>query len=168
MGQVQKKYPATTGLHWHRDQYYSFFIPVEWHRLQWTDDRNGVIYAPDPDDLLTVFAVDLKDLGTAVTADDLEILADGYFESIQQLSDCVLELREQTITGKLLELEARYTFVEQGETRKRWVRILYHDTRQVAMTAQGSTPEKYDYWLPWFFEAMKTASVHYEKPTFPG
>jgi hypothetical protein len=35
------------------------------------------------------------------------------------------------------------------------------------MMAQGATPEKYDYWLPWFFEAMMTAKVHSTRPKWP-
>jgi hypothetical protein len=163
----KKAYPATRGLNWHRNQYYSFFVPLEWHRFAWDDEHQGVIYGPDPHDMKTIFAVDFKDLGTPITAADLEIVAEGFFETIERLPDCAIELRDQKTVGNLLELEARYTFQEQGQTRKRWVRLYYHDTRQIAITAQGASPEKYDYWLPWFFEAMMTARIHREKPTAP-
>jgi hypothetical protein len=123
-----------------------------------------VIYGPDPNDPLTIFAVEHQDLGTAITADDLDILAEGFFESIEQLSGGEIESRNQKVTGKLLELEAKYTYEEQGTTRKRWVRQFYQDTRQIVMTAQGETSEKYDYWLPLYFEAMMTAKIHNRKP----
>jgi hypothetical protein len=45
--------------------------------------------------------------------------------------------------------------------------VYYQDDRQIAITAQGATPDKYDYWLPWFFEAMMTTKIHREKPTSP-
>ncbi|MFZ0543914.1 MAG: hypothetical protein WAM60_00655 [Candidatus Promineifilaceae bacterium] len=160
---VPKKSPAIKGLLWHRDQYYSFFIPNNWYKLSWSDDRQGVIYAPDASDPLTVFAVSLTDLGTPVTEDDLDALAEGFFETIEQLPESHIELREQKVAGKMLELQAKYTSQENGETLKRWVRVFYHEKRQIAMTAQG-VPEKYDYWLPWFFEAMMTANVHRNKP----
>ncbi len=163
-GKTQKQYPAIRGLSWHRDQYYSFYTPIDWHRFSWLDDRQGEIYGPDPNDPLTVFAVDIKDLGTEITANDLDVLAEGFFKTIEQLPEADIESRNQKVTGKLLELEAQYTFREQGETRKRWVRVFYHETRQIAMTAQGATPEKYDYWLPWFFEAMATVRIHNKKP----
>ena len=163
-GNELKQYPAIRGLSWHRDQYYSFFVPDDWQRLDWADDRTGVIYAPDSSDPQTVFAVDLKDLGTQVAAEDLEILAEAFFDSIHHLPQSILEAQQQKAAGGLLELEAKYTFQEQGQTRKRWVRLFYHGTRQIAMTAQGATPEKYQYWLPWFFEAMMTAKVHSHKP----
>ena len=104
----QKKYPAIKGLRWHRDQYYSFYIANDWHNFHWADDREGVIYGPDANDPYTIFAVDLKDLGTTITGDDLDIVAEGFFESIEQLPDCVIESRKQKVTGKLLELEAKY------------------------------------------------------------
>jgi hypothetical protein len=163
-GKTPKQYSAVRGLSWHRDQYYSFFIPENWHRLPWSDDREGVIYAPDLTDPLTVFAVDIKELGTSISAEDLEALAEGFFGTIEQLPESDIESRAQKASGERLELEAHYTFHEQGQTRKRWVRVLYHRNRQIAMTAQGATPEKYDYWLPWFYEAMMTARTHNEKP----
>lgn len=164
---VRKNYPAVTGLLWHRDQYYSFFVPNDWHRLQWSDDRVGVIYAPDPSDPLTAFAVDIRNLGTAVSAADIDVLAQGYFEGLEQLPDCHIESRDQKVTGTLLELEAKYTFREQGETRKCWARVFYYAEHQIVMTAQGATPQKYDYWLPWYFEAMMTAKFHTSKPENP-
>jgi hypothetical protein len=163
---AQKHYPAITGLAWHRHQYYSFFTPIDWHRFAWPDDSPGEIYGPDQDDPLTVFAVALQDLGTPVVAGDLEIVAEGFFEAIEQLPEAHVEERGQKVAGKLLELEAKYTFLDQGQTRKCWVRVFYHETRQITMTAQGATPEKYDYWLPMFFQAMMTARVHKEKPSF--
>lgn len=164
---VQKKYPSITALLWHRDQYYSFFIPSNWHRLQWSDGREGVIYAPDSNDLLTLFAVDIKDLGMSVKPADLDDLAEGFAEGIAQLPDSHIEHRLQKVTGEMLEIEARYTFLEQGATRKCWTRMFYFRSHQIVMTAQGATPEKYDYWLPWFFEAMMTAKVHSAKPESP-
>ena len=167
MSKGRKEYPATAGLRWHRDQYYSFFLPIEWHRFALPDDRQGEIHGPDVNDPLTVFAVEVNDLGTIVTPEDLEILAEGFFESIEQLPNSKIEFREQKVSGKLLELEAKYEFQEQDQIRKRWVRVFYHTTRQVVMTAQGATPGKFDYWLPWFFQAMMTAKVHSVKPEAP-
>ncbi|MBN2502342.1 MAG: hypothetical protein JXB38_16280 [Anaerolineales bacterium] len=162
---AQKQYPAIRGLTWHRHQYYSFFTPMDWHRFAWPDERLGEIYGPDADDPLTVFAVSVEDMGTRVSADDLGALAEGFFGTIEQLPGAQIELRDQKVVGFQLELEAKYTFVDQNVTRKCWVRVFYHMTRQVTMTAQGATVDKYDYWLPMFFQAMMTAKVHSSKPT---
>lgn len=162
----QKKCSAISCLLWHRDRYYSFFIPDNWYPLRWSDDRRGTIYAPDPTEPQTAFAVAVTRLDTQVTAADLDILAEGLFEGIGQLPDLRLEARYQEVVGDLLELEAKYTFRDQGELRKCWARVFYFAKHQIVVTAQGATPEKYDYWLPWFFEAMTTMRIHTAKPTF--
>jgi hypothetical protein len=167
-GKIEKKNPAVTGLSWHRHQYYTFFAPTDWQRFQWSDDREGEIHGPDPDDPLTVIAVDVRDLGMKAQKEDLDIVAEGFFEGLLKLSDCQIESRQQKIVGDQPHLEAKYTYKEQGETHKCWVRVFYHETRQIAMSAQGATVEKFDYWLPWFYEAMMTAKVHKQRPEFPG
>jgi hypothetical protein len=163
VAKAQKQYPTIKGLTWHRHQYYSFFLPLDWHRFAWPDDRQGEIYGPDPDDPFTTFSISLIDLGTRVNLDELDIVAEGFFEAIAQLPDAQIDFREQKAAGRVLELEARYVYSDAGMTRKCWTRVFYHFTRQITMTAQGSTPEKYDYWLPIFFEAMMTANIHSEK-----
>ena len=45
-----KQYPTIKGLTWHRHQYYSFFAPIDWHRFSWSDDRQGEITDPEPND----------------------------------------------------------------------------------------------------------------------
>lgn len=160
----RKKYPAIKGLSWHPREFYSFFTPIDWQQFEWPDGRMGEIYGPDPSDPLTVFAVSVDDMGMRVTAEDLDVLSEGFFETIEAFEDCQLELREQKAVGKLLELEAKYTFKDGENTRKCWTRVFYHFTRQVTMTARGATVEKYDYWLPMFFQAMATAKVHSKKP----
>ena len=163
-GQAQKTYPAIKGLLWYREQHYSFFVPNDWLRFCWSDERDGVIFGPDLADPFTVFAVDIQNIGSTITHDDFDILAEGFFESIEQLPESVIEARDRKIAGKLYELETKYTFREEGDLRKRWVRLFYHKTFQIAITAQGATAEKFDYWLPIFFEAMMTARIHSKKP----
>lgn len=166
---TRREYPTIKGLTWHRRQYYSFFTPISWHRFTWLDEREGEIYGPDPDDPWTSYAVTVEHMGTQIVADDLDALAEGFFETLAQLPEIEFELRNQKIAGSQLELETKYTFFDQGATRKCWVRVFYHMTRQITMTAQGSTIEKYDYWLPMFFQSMMTAKVHSTKPTsLPG
>ena len=165
MGNHMKKVlPSFRGLRWHRHQFYSFFVPYEWQRADWPDDREGVIYTPSADDPLTLIAVEVRDLGVAPTPDDLDDLQAGLLAGIEALPDVEVEHHEQWIRGSLMCLEAKYSFVEDGARRKRWVRQFYHETRQIAMTAQGATCETYDYWLPMFFEAMMTTKIHNSIP----
>lgn len=164
-GQAQKEYPAIKGLKWHRDQYYSFFVPMDWYQLDWSDDREGVLFIPELDDPQTVFAVYINHFDTPFMPDDLDVLAEGFLESIERLPLARIESFSKKIAGRQLEVEANYTFCEHGAMRRRWVRTFYHSTRQIVMSAQGATLEKYAYWLPIFFETMMTARIHSQKPT---
>ncbi len=161
-----KRTPSFKGLTWQRDDYYSFFSPIDWHRFEWEDGRKGIILGPSPDSILTIFAVDVRELGMTVDQNDLHDLMTGFMDGIKQLPTCEIEEQDSSIVGGLIILEARYTYKDEGTTRKRWVRVLYHNTRQIAFTAQGETVEAFHYWLPMFNEAMMTAKVHNSKPQF--
>ena len=159
------EHPPIQGLHWHRNESFSFFIPLDWQKSDWGDGRIGVRYYPEPLDPLTVFAVEVKDLEVDISAEDLTELDAGFMEAIQQLSEAEIQSHEQKVVGDLLQLEYKYVFRDGCVMRKRWVRVFYLGTRKTMVTAQGSTLDLYDYWLPWFFEAMATARVHDQKPS---
>jgi hypothetical protein len=159
--------PVFKGLSWYREKYFSFYIPIDWHKVEWHDGRQGIIYIPSEADIYTLFAVEVTDLGTTVSADDLHYLETGFSDAIKQLPERKIESKKKSVVGKLVQLEAKYTFAEDGQTRKRWVRVLYHETRQVTVTAQGATVEAYEYWLPMFYEAMMTVNVNNTKPAAP-
>jgi hypothetical protein len=161
---MSKQLPAFKGLTWHRHQYYSFFVPIDWQRHDWPDGREGVLFLPSADDALTVLAVELRDLGLEPTAEDLDDLNAGFLSGIQSLPAATIEAHETWHIGDTMCLEAKYTFTDGDARRKRWVRQFYHETRQIAMTAQGASVETYDFWLPMFFEAMMTTKIH---NTFP-
>lgn len=165
--ETKKPTPSFKGLNWHREQYYSFFIPIDWHKGNWHDDRTGIICSPSQEDNYTLFAVEVNDLGTTLTADDLPYLSKGFLDGIKNLPESKIDSKKEAVTGKLLQLEAKYTFLEDGQTRKRWVRVFYQGTRQTTVTAQGATVEAYDYWLPMFNEAMMTINVHNTMPDNP-
>lgn len=168
MSTTTKKHPGVRGLAWHRSQHYSFFLPIDWHRFALSENQSGAILGPDKNDPLTLFAVTATDLGTEITDDDLDIVAEGFFESVAQLPECSIEMQSQKARFNRIELEAKYTFHDQETIIKRWVRVFYLGTHQIVFAAQGATLEKYDYWVPWFFEAMMTAKVHTSAPEIPG
>ncbi len=161
---MSKSTPAFKGLTWHRHQYYSFFVPVDWQRLNWPDDREGVLFVPSEDDPLTVLAVELRDLGLEATPEDLDDLNDGFRSGIQALPEALIEAEKTWHIGDTMCLDAKYTFADGDVRRKRWVRQFYHQTRQIAFTAQGASIEIYDYWQPMFFEAMMTTKIHNTLP----
>ena len=159
------EHPPIQGLLWHRDEHFSFFIPIGWQRSDWDDGRASVRYYPVPDDPQTLFAVEEKDLGMAMSPEDLDRLDAEFVDAIEELPEAAIELRDKAVVGEQMRLEYKYTFREGCVVRRRWVRVFFLGTRATTMMAQGSTLDLYDYWLPWFFEAMATAQVHYEKPT---
>jgi hypothetical protein len=159
------EHPPIKGLLWHRDERFSFFVPIDWQRSDWEDGRTGVLYHPVPDDPQTVFAVELKDLGMAISPEDLDRLDAEFVDTIEQLPEGEIESHDKAVVGEQMQIEYKYTFREGCVMRRRWVRVFYLGIHETTMTTQGSTLDLYDYWLPWFFEAMATAQVHYEKPT---
>ncbi len=152
--------PQFKGLSWQRSDNFSFYRPLDWQRFEWQDARQGVLFGPDPDDDATLFAVAVRDLGLRISAEDIDDLEAGFLEGIHRLPDHDVESHERWAAGRLFGLEAKYTFSEAGNTRKRWVRVLHQDTRQITVTAQGATVEQFDYWLPMFYEQMMTFQVH--------
>lgn len=143
----------------HRDQTlgYSFFVPLDWHALELESATgNGAMYAPVVDDPLNSFSAEGRDLGTAVTADDLPALEAGFLAGVRRLPRSVIESAEAEAIGRLITMEARHTFREGKVTRKRWVRLLYQGSVQVRLVAQGATVEQFAYWLPMFFQSMRT------------
>lgn len=163
----QQQRPSFKGLNWYREDYFSFFVPMDWQKVQPQAGRQGVIFIPPTDDMHTLYAVDVVDLGTKITSDDLPYLSTGFLDGIKNLPNRKIETKGEKVVGKQIHLEAKYTFEEDGETRKRWVRVFYDDTRQVTVTAQGKTVDAYEYWLPMFFEAMMTVKVHHAVPDSP-
>jgi hypothetical protein len=160
--------PIFKGLSWCHEQYFSFFVPIDWQRTERPDGKQGVIYVPAYDDAHTFYAVQVDDLGTQVTAEDVPDLETGLLSGINQLTESQIESYGTSSVGTLIQLEAKYTYLEDGLRRKRWVRMLYHETRQIIFIAQGKTEPIYHYWLPMFNEAMMTLKVHSTKPMIPG
>lgn len=151
--------PSFTGLLVHRDlvHQYSLFVPDGWHRLDTSGDgATGVLYVPSTEDTLTGLSAEARDLGTEVAGDDLPALRDGFETGLRELPESAIEGFEAEAIGRLVTMEARQTFREDGATRKRWVRLLYQGSTQVRLVAQGATVDTYEYWLPMFFESMRT------------
>lgn len=156
------QHAAHKDLSLYQDKYlgFSFFYPAAWHRFDWTDRRRGVLFGPQPADNATLFAVAIQELGTTITTKDLNDLKMGFLTGIARLSQSAIETQDQWKAGPVHCLEARYTFAEGDAVRKRWVRVLYQDTRQITLTAQGASVADYDVWLPLFHESMMTFRVH--------
>ncbi len=157
--------PKFKGLHWYREQYFSLFVPIDWPRNPWPDGRMGVLFSPSTQDSMTMLGVEVKDLGFEFQAEDKDELMAGFTEGIEALPEASIEEQKNWVVGKLICLEAKYTYLDGESKRKRWTRVFYDKTRQLSFIAQGSSPEAFDYWLPMFYEAMMMSRVHNQKPS---
>jgi hypothetical protein len=136
---------------------FSLLYPDGWRPVDVAPDLGGgAVFHPDPADPTTFLLVQSRRHHTAISATDLDVLHEGFLEGLRQLSDVQVESEAATATGPLVDLEARHTFREAGETRKRWTRVLYQDTVQINLIAQGSSESAFQYWLPMFTTVMRT------------
>lgn len=138
---------------------FNFWYPDNWHRLEFADGRSGVILAPVADDASTSFSIEVRNLGTKVGKNDVKALYEGFMEGLAALPDFHLEWQDKWVVAQLVGLEAKYTFSENGATRKRWIRLLYEGKRQFHAVAQGSSVDEYAYWEPMLFECMATLRI---------
>jgi hypothetical protein len=151
--------PAFTGLvvYRSREYRYSFFYPEGWHQFELeSEGGQGIILAPTPDGVATSFSAEARDLGATVTSDDLPALRRGFLAGLRTMPGSRVEHQEHYVIGGLIGLEARHRYREEGQQRRRWVRLLYQETIQVRLIAQGATIEEFDYWLPAFTSMMRT------------
>lgn len=151
--------PIFTGMSIHRDleYHYSLFYAEGWYVSELDSaDGKGVIFSPAPDDIATSFSVEARDLGFTVEGGDLRDLRRGLMEGLRQLPDATIERTEDSVTGKLVSLDAWHTFREDEAIRKRWTRLYYQGTVQVRLIGQGADPAEYEFWLPAFNVSMRT------------
>jgi len=160
----QRNKPVFNGLTWYRDQYYSFFVPLGWPHAKWNEGKEGVIFQPDPEDKDTLLAAKVEEFDISFAADDQKDLKEGFIEGIKELSDCNIEKEEDWVIGDTIGLEAKFTYTEEDQKRKRWIRVFYQKNRQTTIIAQGSSEDRFAYWTPTFYEAMMTTRIHERKP----
>jgi hypothetical protein len=146
-------------LYYDLDLDFSFWHEKRWRRFKFDDGRPGIIVSPEEADPLTTFSVQVRDLDTEVTGDDLPVLTEGFIAGLESLPDAQIESQEESVTGRLTILDARLTFSEDGMTRKRWVQLVYKGKRQYLLVGQGATVDDFEWWLPMFFMAMNTFVV---------
>jgi hypothetical protein len=123
--------------------------------------REGIGFAPNPDDPHTAFTIWVSPLQERVVAEDLKELREGIDAGLAALEDCQVEHSSEMVLGNLLRFERIYTFRErepagmpgsadgdqQSAIRKRKQWLLYVDRWLMCLTWQGSSPEEYEYWL---------------------
>jgi hypothetical protein len=150
--------PVYTGIvkHWDPQAGYAVWMPHDWRKIDMVDDRKGWIFTPYPDHFDTCFMCEKITLETKVIPEDAEILMEGFEAGIQSLPDAVIEFRNLE-TGKMtVIMEAKFTFTENGQRRKRWAKSLYWGEANLVLIAQGATEEDYAHWEGMLYNAMMT------------
>jgi hypothetical protein len=94
-----------------------------------------------------------------VTLEDAPTLREAFLEGIKALPGAEIESTDESLSDSINVFDARFTFLEGENRRKRWVRNIYWGEGQLVIIAQGRTPEDFDYWLPMFYNAMTTAQI---------
>jgi hypothetical protein len=157
----QRKGPVYTGIRKFVDidEGYGIWLPSDWHRTDMVDGHKGAIFSPYPDRLDTCFVSEKHRLKYKVTQEDIPDLRKGFEAGLNAMPGVVVEKINEIITSTLITFEAIFTFEEEGQTRKRWVRNVYWGEGQLVMLAQGATPQEYEYWLPMFYNTMMTAEI---------
>jgi hypothetical protein len=141
------------------DKAFAIWLPTGWTKYEMKKGHHGVIFSPYPDHYDTSFTAEFHRLKFSVTNDDLPLLQESFEEGINALPGVEVEEFIYTPTTAIIALEAKFTFLEGENRRKRWVRNLYWGNGQLVFIAQGATPKEYDYWLPMFYNTMVTFQV---------
>lgn len=153
--------PAYTGLTLHTDNEggFAIWLPSDWHKVDLKRNHHGWLFTPYADDFNTSVVVEKHRLKVSVTPEDMAVLRDAFNDAVQKLPGVEVESMEETLSNSVNIFEAHFTFLEGEARRKRWIRNIYWGDGQLVVTAQGRTPEDFDYWLPMFYNTMTTIQV---------
>lgn len=139
---------------------YALWLPSDWQAQELSDDRRGVVFAPELGTLATSFLAEKRQHPFSLTVDDMPVLREGFLEGLQSLPKVSIESFDESVASStLFYLEARFTFLEGEVYRKRWTRALYWGNAQLTLVAQGATTEEFEYWLPVFYNIMATLEI---------
>jgi hypothetical protein len=144
-----------TDLKYYRDRKHGFSMvyPETWHAYE-LRDAEGRMFAERPDDFGTCLMIEITKLPMAVTPEDLPALRAGFMKGLRSAPGSRILRKNDYDVGWAVGLEAIQLFDEDGERRKRWVRVLYRGEHQYRLVAQGRSPEEYERWLNEFRPAM--------------
>lgn len=162
MTEDNKPKPVYTGMKAHTDKAgFAIWVPSDWHEFKLQGKLKGVLYSPYPDDINTGLLAQKVKLKVRVKPEDLPTLREAFMEGIKALDGVEIEAGSESeyLTNTLSFFEIRFSFLEDGVRRKRWIRNIYWGRNNYILIAQGRTPEDFDYWLPMFFNIMLTAMV---------
>jgi hypothetical protein len=146
----------------YRNEEWAYIVrrPEPWQQLELEMQAGqGVVFAPDPDMLATALSVEVTDLGTEITPDDLPDLEEAFLAGLRAIPNSSI-LESQSFANEFaIGVDAVQTFEEDGQRRKRWIRLLFKGTMQARVIAQGATVEEYDRLQPIYAPCMTTFTM---------
>ena len=98
---------------------FGIWLPTGWTKFEMTDEHKGVIFSPYPDHYDTSFSAEFHRLKFSTSKDDLPLLQEAFEEGIKALPGVEIESFTYTPTSTLVTLEAKFTFLEGENRRKR-------------------------------------------------
>ena len=155
-----KKGPVYTGMRLHpHEGGFAVWLPSDWHKRELKPRHEGMLFSPYPDDINTCVLVEKKKLKVKVKPEDADVLREGFKQGLMALPGVEIESTDEALSETIQVFDARFTFLEGEERRKRWVRNIYWGEAQLILIAQGRTPEDFDYWLPLFYNTITTTQI---------
>ena len=153
--------PAYVGMKLYHDDKggYGVWLPSDWTQFKLRRHHRGFLFSPYKDDINTSFLIEKRMLKVSVTPDDMDVLREGFHQGIKDLPGVEIESQDESLSDSVNLFEARFTFLEGENRRKRWVRNVYWGNGQLIMIAQGRTVEDFEYWLPMFYNTMTTTQL---------
>jgi hypothetical protein len=141
---------------------FHFRYPTDWDRYTLDEEREGVLFAPDPADLDTHLSAWVSELPERIVAQDLDDLRAGVEEGLAGLPGLQVEASSDECLDNLVKFErvVRFRLGDHEAKRRTW--ILYVDRFQIVLTWQGSTVDDYSHWLPMANYAFAMFNIHEE------
>jgi len=142
---------------------FSLWVPSDWYKFVLTGGREGVLFSPYPANIQTSFLAERHCMEDSLKESDLPALRDHFTAEIEALEGVEIEegsYDEFSVSKRsFYSFEIRFTYIENGMRRKRWVRDIYWGDDNFIFIAQGRTPDEYDYWQPMFYQIMVNLNV---------
>ena len=145
--------------HWDQQAGYAVWLPSDWRKIDMVEGRRGWIFTPYQDNFDTCFTSEKITLDYKATPKDAEILMEGFEAGINSLPEVLVEYKNCDVGKMVVILEAKFTFTENGQRRKRWVKNMYWGEANLILMAQGATEEDYAYWEGMLFNSMTTYEI---------
>jgi hypothetical protein len=158
----RSKPPVYTGekKYWDHEAGYAVWLPSDWRQIDMVKGKRGWIFTPYKDNFDTCFVSEKIILKYPVEPKDADILMQGLIDGVNSLSDPVILETKKDTGQKVVLLEVKFTFMENGQRRKRWVKSMYWGNSNLVLIAQGATEEDYKYWEGMLFNTMTTYEIN--------